>query len=298
MIRNYFNDFILFKTDTVHFAGIINMDLSMDEFSVSQLLSKTEISLLVNYFSGFLAGIGTLIIGFWLSSKAERTIKVMLGRVPRLSPMLIPISGSVTRYAGMTITLVVSLGQFGIQTTSIIAVLGAAGLAIGLALQGTLSNVAAGVMLLILRPFETGDWVEVAGSSGVVKEVGLFTTKIDTFDNIFISIPNSTIWSSTIINHSKYKKRRLDIEIGISYESDLDEVEAVMLSLAEDTRIHDEPIPQFHVLSYGDSAIQVRLRVYEDMFALNWDLNKKIKKLFEAHNIEIPFAQLVLHKAS
>ena len=276
------------------------MDFSMDSNSLSQILSQPEFSIFISYFSGFLAGIGTLIIGFWLSSKAERTIKLMLSRIPRLSPMLIPISGSVTRYAGMTITLVVSLGQFGIQTTSIIAVLGAAGLAIGLALQGTLSNVAAGVMLLILRPFETGDWVEVAGSSGMVKEVGLFTTKIDTFDNIFISIPNSTIWSSTITNHSKHKKRRLDIEIGVSYSSDLDVVENVMLKLAEDPRVHADPNPQFHVLSYGDSAIQVRLRIYvdyADMFSLNWDLNKKIKKIFEDNNIEIPFAQLVLHKA-
>ena len=276
------------------------MDFSMDSNSLSQILSQPEFSIFISYFSGFLAGIGTLIIGFWLSSKAERTIKHMLSRIPRLSPMLIPISGSVARYAGMTITLVVSLGQFGIQTTSIIAVLGAAGLAIGLALQGTLSNVAAGVMLLILRPFETGDWVEVAGSSGMVKEVGLFTTKIDTFDNIFISIPNSTIWSSTITNHSKHKKRRLDIEIGVSYSSDLDIVENVMLKLAEDPRVHANPNPQFHVLSYGDSAIQVRLRIYvdyADMFSLNWDLNKRIKKIFEDNNIEIPFAQLVLHKA-
>ena len=277
------------------------MGFSMDNISLTQVFSQPEFSIFIGYFSGFLAGIGTLIIGFWLSSKAERTIKLMLGRIPRLSPMLIPISGSVTRYAGMTITLVVSLGQFGIQTTSIIAVLGAAGLAIGLALQGTLSNVAAGVMLLILRPFETGDWVEVAGSSGMVKEVGLFTTKIDTFDNIFISIPNSTIWSSTITNHSKHKKRRLDIEIGVSYSSDLDIVENVMLKLAEDPRVHANPNPQFHVLSYGDSAIQVRLRIYvdyADMFSLNWDLNKRIKKIFEDNNIEIPFAQLVLHKAS
>ncbi len=276
------------------------MDFSMDNISLSQVFSQPEFSIFISYFSGFLAGIGTLIIGFWLSSKAERTIKHMLSRIPRLSPMLIPISGSVTRYAGITITLVVSLGQFGIQTTSIIAVLGAAGLAIGLALQGTLSNVAAGVMLLILRPFETGDWVEVAGSSGMVKEVGLFTTKIDTFDNIFISIPNSTIWSSTITNHSKHKKRRLDIEIGVSYSSDLDVVENVMLKLAEDPRVHANPNPQFHVLSYGDSAIQVRLRIYvdyADMFSLNWDLNKRIKKIFEDNNIEIPFAQLVLHKA-
>ena len=155
-------------------------------------------------------------------------------------------------------------------------------------------------MLLILRPFETGDWIEVAGSSGAVREVGLFTTKIDTFDNVFISMPNSTIWSSTIINNSKYTQRRLDIEVGVSYNSDLDEVEAAMLTLADDSRVHTDPPPQFHVLNYADSAIQVRLRIYvdyADMFALNMDLNKQIKKLFEANNIEIPFAQLVLHKA-
>ena len=270
---------------------------SLGEMSVfSQELLAIALSSSVN----ILAGLGTVIIGFWLSSKASSMVRKQMSTLQRVDKTLAPILASTIRYAGFILTLVVALGQFGVQTTSIIAVLGAAGLAIGLALQGTLSNVAAGVMLLILRPFETGDWVEVAGSSGMVKEVGLFTTKIDTFDNIFISIPNSTIWSSTITNHSKHKKRRLDIEIGVSYSSDLDIVENVMLKLAEDPRVHANPNPQFHVLSYGDSAIQVRLRIYvdyADMFSLNWDLNKRIKKIFEDNNIEIPFAQLVLHKA-
>ena len=113
------------------------------------------------------------------------------------------------------------MGQFGVQTTSIIAVLGAAGLAIGLALQGTLSNVAR-VMLLLLRPFNTGDWVETGNVSGTIKEVGLFTTIIDTFDNVYVSIPNSSIWNSTIINHSHYETRRIDVDIGIHYDTDLD----------------------------------------------------------------------------
>ena len=103
------------------------------------------------------------------------------------------------RYAGMTLTLVIALGKFGVETTSIIAVLGAAGLAIGLALQGTLSNVAAGLMLVFLWPFKIGDWIEAAGMSGSVREIGLFTTIIDTFDNVFISVPNSAIWSSSIV---------------------------------------------------------------------------------------------------
>ena len=275
-------------------------DLNLDPELLKEFISGNLFSVVINYLTSFLAGIGTLLIGFWLSSRASRAVREMLRRIPRLSPMLIPISGSVTRYAGITVTLVLSLSQFGIETTSIIAVLGAAGLAIGLALQGTLSNVAAGVMLLILRPFESGDWVDVNGVSGSVREVGLFTTQIDTFDNRFISVPNSSIWSSTIVNHSKHKVRRLDLEVGVAYDSDFNIVETAMLSLCDDPRIHTSPPPQFQVLAYGDSAIQVRLRLYvnyEDMFQVNWDLNKRIKGVFDANQIEFPFPQMVIHKS-
>ena len=130
------------------------------------------------------------------------------------------------------------LGQFGVQTTSIIAVLGAAGLAIGLGIvQARYQIHGAGVMLLILRPFETGHWIETNGISGTVKEIGLFTTHIDTFDNIYISVPNSTIWSATIINHAKHQKRRMDLSIGVGYDSDFDVVEKAMMSLMDDTHL-------------------------------------------------------------
>ena len=135
-----------------------------------------------------LAGIGTLIIGFWLSGRAAKFIRVQTGKISRVDPTLSPILASIARYAGLILTFVVALGQFGIQTTSIIAVLGAAGLAIGLALQGTLSNVAAGIMLLLLRPFGVGDWIEANGISGTVREIGLFATQIDTFENVYISV--------------------------------------------------------------------------------------------------------------
>ena len=190
------------------------------------------------------------------------------------------------------------LGQFGVQTTSIIAVLGAAGLAIGLALQGTLSNVASGIMLLLLRPFSVGDWIETNSISGTVREIGLFATQIDTFDNVYITVPNSSIWSETIINNSRHRIRRMDVDIGIGYTSDLNEVEKALMTLATDKRILLDPEPQFLVVDYADSAIVVRLRLYaqyENFFALNWDLKRRLKPLLDAHNIEIPFPQRVVH---
>lgn len=246
-----------------------------------------------------LAGIGTLIIGFWLSGRAAKFIRVQTGRISRVDPTLSPILASIARYAGLILTFVVALGQFGIQTTSIIAVLGAAGLAIGLALQGTLSNVAAGIMLLLLRPFGVGDWIEANGISGTVREIGLFATQIDTFENVYISVPNSSIWSSIIINHSRHDVRRMDIDIGIDYESDLDVAEQALMSLCEDERIQKTPAPVFLVVAYGDSAITVRLRLYakySDYFQLNWDLNRRLKGTLDTHNIEIPFPQLVVSR--
>jgi small conductance mechanosensitive channel len=246
-----------------------------------------------------LAGIGTLIIGFWLSGRAAKFIRVQTGKISRVDPTLSPILASIARYAGLILTFVVALGQFGIQTTSIIAVLGAAGLAIGLALQGTLSNVAAGIMLLLLRPFGVGDWIEANGISGTVREIGLFATQIDTFENVYISVPNSSIWSSIIINHSRHDVRRMDIDIGIGYESDLDVAEQALMSLCEDERIQKTPAPVFLVVAYCDSAITVRLRLYakySDYFQLNWDLNRRLKGTLDTHNIEIPFPQLVVSR--
>ena len=246
-----------------------------------------------------LAGIGSLIIGFWLSGRAAKFIRVQTRKISRVDPTLSPILASIARYAGLILTFVVALGQFGIQTTSIIAVLGAAGLAIGLALQGTLSNVAAGIMLLLLRPFGVGDWIEANGISGTVREIGLFATQIDTFENVYISVPNSSIWSSIIINHSRHNVRRMDIDIGIGYESDLDEAEQALMSLCEDERIQKTPAPVFLVVAYGDSAITVRLRLYakySDYFQLNWDLNRRLKGTLDTHNIEIPFPQLVVSR--
>ena len=272
-----------------------SLETSLDEMSVfSQELLAIALSSSVN----ILAGLGTIIIGFWLSSKASGMVRKQMSTLQRVDKTLGPILASIIRYAGFILTLVVALGQFGVQTTSIIAVLGAAGLAIGLALQGTLSNVASGIMLLLLRPFSVGDWIETNSISGTVREIGLFATQIDTFDNIYITVPNSSIWSATIVNNSRHQIRRMDLDIGIGYNSDLNEVEKALRTLTNDKRILLDPEPQFLVVDYADSAILVRLRLYaqyEDFFALNWDLKRRLKPLLDAHNIEIPFPQRVVH---
>ena len=235
------------------------------------------IQLGIDWSINFLAAVITLIVGIWISSRIGKLVKEALIRIDKLDPTLPPVAGSVIRYALLVVTIIAVLAQFGVNTTSIIAVLGAAGLAIGLALQGTLSNVAAGVMLLFLRPFKVGNWIEVSNISGTVKEIGLFTTTIDTFDNVFISVPNSKIWSSTIVNYSKYNTRRMDIDIGVSYNSDLEYVLQTLLTLAKDERVLKEPSPQGLVVSYGDSAITVRLRLYakNDVY---WDLYLDLMK--------------------
>ena len=265
---------------------------------LSSMLTDQTLSVVTKYGLNFTAAIATLTLGIWLSRKAAKLTGDWLGHVKRIDRTLVPIVVALIRYSGLTLTMVITLGNFGVETTSIIAVLGAAGLAVGLALQGTLSNVAAGFMLLFLRPFRIGDWVEAANVSGSVREIGLFTTTIDTFDNVFVSIPNSSIWSSNIINHSRYGTRRLDLDIGIGYDADLTVVESALMDLAKDTRVLPDPNPRFLVVSYGDSAINVRLRVYasyDDFFDLYWDLNRRLKDVLDGHAIEIPFPQRVVH---
>jgi len=261
-------------------------------------LINSSIQIVVSYAGQVLGATIILIIGFYLAGKLSKLVRKKLGVFDKIDPLIVPIIGNIIRYGIIIITLIAVLGQFGVQTTSIIAVLGAAGLAIGLALQGTLSNVAAGVMLLLLRPFTTGDWVETGNVSGTIREVGLFTTIIDTFDNVYVSIPNSSIWNSTITNHSHYETRRIDVDIGIHYDTNLDLASEVLLKLAEDERVLDKPKkPQFLVMKYDDSAIVVRLRLYshtKDWYAVYTDLMRKLKPALDEAGIKIPYPHRVI----
>jgi len=271
----------------------INVNLEI----ISNLINSS-VQVVVSYAGQVLGATIILIIGFYFAGKLSKLARKKLGVFNKVDPLIVPIIGNIIRYGIIIITLIAVLGQFGVQTTSIIAVLGAAGLAIGLALQGTLSNVAAGVMLLLLRPFTTGDWVETGSVSGTIREVGLFTTIIDTFDNVYVSIPNSSIWNSTITNHSHYETRRIDVDIGIHYDTNLDLASEVLLKLAEDERVLDNPKkPQFLVMKYDDSAIIVRLRLYthtKDWYAVYSDLMKKLKPALDEAGIQIPYPHRVI----
>ena len=265
-----------------------------DISSFNDLLAHPVVEQLTGYAGNLLSGLVIIILGFWFSGRISSIIRTRLSRIKSVDATLSPVIASVIRYVILLIAFVAGLGSFGIETTSIIAVIGAAGLAVGLALQGTLSNVAAGVMLLFLRPFKVGDWMETGTVSGTVNEIGLFSTIINTFDNIYISVPNSAIWGSIIINHSKYNTRRMDLDIGISYDTDLDYAEQTLMALATDDRVLTEPAPQFLVVAYADSAITVRLRLYANVdtyFPLYWDMMRNIKPALDAAGIGIPFPQ-------
>tara|TARA_B100000131_G_scaffold171646_1_gene165819 strand:+ start:437 stop:1282 length:846 start_codon:yes stop_codon:yes gene_type:complete len=280
---------------------LIEKTLNLDVQILSNIITNFT-QIFISYAGQIIGATLILIIGFYIAGKLGRLTKNNLEKFKKLDPLIVPILGNIVRYGIIIVTIIAVLGQFGVQTTSIIAVLGAAGLAIGLALQGTLSNVAAGVMLLLLRPFSKGDWVETGNISGIIKEVGLFTTIINTFDNVFVSIPNSNIWNSVILNHSHNHTRRIDIEIGVDYDANMDVVSKTLLDLTKDKRVLSLPKkPEFLIVKYDDSAIIVRLRLYSNTnnwYALYSDLMKKLKPALDKAGIEIPYPQRVIHTKS
>ena len=175
-----------------------------------------------------LIALAILIIGLWIAKKVKNLIIKLGEKSPHLDETLFKFFGSIARYVIMAFVFIAVLGRFGVETTSIVAMLGAASLAVGLALQGAMSNMAAGVMLMIFRPYKTGDFVEVAGIFGNVEEIELFTTILQTFDNQQIIIPNGKIWGEKIINHSHHPVRGVDMKFNVAYEDDMDKARAVI----------------------------------------------------------------------
>ena len=206
-------------------------------------------------------------------------------------------------WAAMTFVIIAAINQIGIQTTSLIAVLGAAGLAIGLALQGSLSNFAAGVLIVIFRPYRVGDFVEAAGISGSVEQVQILTTVLKTGDNKQIIVPNSQIMDSVITNYSANDTRRVDLTIGVSYSDDIDKVRSTIQSLVDaDSRIMKEPACTIAVAALADSSVNFTVRPWvrtEDYWGVMFDLTEAIKKRFDKEGISFPFPQqeVYLHRA-
>ncbi len=250
-----------------------------------------------------LAGAVILLIAGWIvAGTAERWFYRSLGAGNRLDETVRRFLSKALRYGVLVMVLVAVLAQFGVQTASIIAALGAAGLAIGLALQGTLQNVAAGIMLIILRPFKVGEFVQAGGLMGTVVEIGMFMTELKTVDGLFLAVPNSQLWSSAITNFSRHGTRRNDLAVGIGYGDDIAKAEKVMLEIASgEERVLGDPEPATFVSELGDSSVVVTLRYWTattDWWNTSRDLTKAVKTAFDKNGISIPFPQREIHHIS
>lgn len=245
-----------------------------------------------------LAAILIFVIGRWVAHVVQRVIEKGMLKA-KVDPVLVTFTTNLI-YAGLIIFVVLaSLAQIGVQTTSFIAILGAAGLAVGLALQGSLSNFAAGVLMIIFRPFKLGDYIEGGGVSGVVKAIHIFTTTLTTPDNKRVIVPNSKIMGDNIINYSAEGTRRLDLTASISYGDNIDTAKAALMDLLnKDPRVLKDPAPFIGVSSMAESSIDFAVRPWvnvADYWAVFFDLNEAIKKRIEAEGLTIPFPQRDVH---
>lgn len=237
-------------------------------------------------------------VGRWVAAGISRLIgKALLMR--HVDKAVVSFLSSIVYAAVLIAFALIALSHLGIQTASFLAILGAAGLAIALALQGSLSNFASGVLIIIFRPFKAGDFVEVAGISGVVERIDIFQTIFKTGDNKKVIVPNSQITGGAITNYSAEKRRRVDLTIGISYDSDLRLAKQILAEiLQQDDRILAEPKPVIAVSALADSAVQLVVRPWVESgnyWAVYWDTLEQVKLRFDAAGIEIPFPQMSLH---
>ena len=269
-----------------------------DDRQGPDLLSET-VDLAVQYGLDVVGALIILIGGWVAAGWVRRKLLRVLERTPRVDQTLRPVIASVVRYIILVFVLIAVLARFGVQTTSIIALLAAGGLAVGLALQGTLQNIAAGIMLLFLRPFRVGDYIDAEGLAGTIEEIGLFTTQMRTYDGIYVEVPNGQIWNRAITNYSRVEARRLDLVVGIGYQDDIDKALAAMMDLlVKDERVNDDPEPQVMVNELGDSSVNLNLRCWiapGDYWSLRFDLTKAIKQRLDAEGITIPFPQRDVH---
>ena len=248
---------------------------------------------------GVISGTVLMIVGWWFAGRVQRATVKLLDRQTRVDATLRGAISSLIHYGILILVAVAALAQLGIQTTSILAALGAAGLAIGLALQGTLSNIAAGLMLLWLRPFRVGDQIESANFTGTIKEVGLFASEIHTLDGVYQFVPNSELWNKRIINYTRLRTRMVDLKFGVGYDDDIEAGKQALLAMASsDARAEADPAPLIFVDELGDSAVILRLRLWTAT-ANYWPLRRALfeagKSALEAAGLSIPYPQRDLH---
>ncbi len=264
---------------------------------VSQILGKVW-ELVMIYGLKVVAALVILIIGRWVAKGIRKIIGRVLER-GKVDPTIQRFTVNIAYIAIMVFVVLAALSQLGVQTTSFIAVLGAAGLAVGLALQGSLSNFAAGFLMIIFRPIRVGDYIEGAGVAGTVEEIQIFTTTLATPDNKTVIIPNAALTGSNIVNWTVKGTRRVDMVMGIGYRDNIDKAKQIMVDvMAADPRILKDPAPQVAVVELADSSVNFVVRPWvksSDYWGVYMDTIEKIKKAFDANGISIPFPQRDVH---
>jgi small conductance mechanosensitive channel len=245
-----------------------------------------------------LAAIIILVVGLWLAKKIKALFVTALQK-KEVDATLVGFFSSMLYGALVVFIVIAAIGKLGVQTTSFIAVIGAAGLAVGLALQGSLSNFASGVLLIIFKPFKAGNFIKAGGEAGVVVEVGILTTEMKTPDNVKIVMPNSAIMSGAITNFSAHPTRRVDMIVGVGYGDDLNKAKKIMEDIiAADERVLKDPAPQIAVSNLGDSSVDFVVRPWvnaADFWAFKFDFTKAVKEKFDAEGVSIPFPQRDIH---
>jgi small conductance mechanosensitive channel len=260
--------------------------------------STRAIDFLADYGVRIAFALAIFVVGRWVAGLISRTVRRLMER-NKIDPVLTTFTTSMAYFGLLAMVVLASLEKLGVQTTSFIALIGAAGLAVGLAVQGSLSNFAAGVLIIIFRPFKLGDYIEGGGTAGVVKEITILTTVLATPDNKKIIVPNSAVMGGTITNYSANDTRRLDLVFGVSYSDDLPKVKRVLEEMvAADPRCLKDPAPTIGVLALADSSINFAVRPWvknSDYWNVLFDMQMRVKQRFDAEGISIPFPQRDVH---
>jgi len=269
--------------------------MNMTDLDLVQMVNDYVIPWGINIFTAIIV----LLIGRMLINGVLSLVARTLNRTSKMDVMLTDFILSIAKAFLFLVLIVATLNQLGVDTTSLVALIGAAGLAIGLALKDSLQNFASGVMLLMLKPFKAGDFVEVAGVMGVAEKITIFNTIMRTGDNKEITVPNGSIYSDSITNYSARSTRRVDMVFGISYDDDIRKAKEILERLvAEDERILPEPVPVIALSELGASSVDFIVRPWvnsADYWKVKWDMNEKVKLAFDAEGISIPYPQMDVH---
>ena len=266
----------------------------LDVEALIEFASTTGLQFLIN----LVAAAAIFIIGRWVAKAVHRVVVKGMQRAD-VEPLLVKFLGNILYALLLTFVILAAISRIGIQTASLIAVIGAAGLAVGLALQGLLANFAAGVMVIIFRPYRIGDYVEAGGVSGTVEDVQIISTELSTPDNRKIIVPNGQMMSGAVVNYSAHATRRVDLTVGVGYDDDIDTVRRVLESVvADDPRVLSEPAPNIRMNAMGDSSITWIVRPWvqaSDYWDVYWEMTEEIKRRFDREGISIPFPQRDVH---